>query len=106
MMYAGQLDSYSRSHEVIKQFLQAEVNASQVYRVTDTYGEELGKTVNAEKTLPLVIRQETLYVAVDGSMVLTREEKWKEVKLGRLFNSSDCMKTNEKAGGGSKNPSM
>lgn len=98
MVYAGQLDCYGRSHEVIKQFLQVEVNASQVYRVTDTYGEELGKTVNTEKTLPPVNHQETLYVEVDGSMVLTREEQWKEVKLGRIFNSSACIKTDQKPG--------
>ena len=98
MVYAGQLDCYGKSHEVIKQFLQVEVNAAQVYRVTDTYGSELGKTVNETKTLPPVKRQDTLYVQADGSMILTREEKWKEVKVGRIFNSSDCIKTDEKPG--------
>ncbi len=95
MVYAGQLDCYGRSHEVIKQFLQVEVSAAQVYRVTDTYGEELGKTVNEGKTLPPVSQQETLYVEVDGSMILTREENWKEVKIGRIFKSSDCLETDE-----------
>lgn len=98
MVYAGQLDCYGKSHEVIKQFLDVEVNAAQVYRVTDTYGQELGKTVNEEKTLPPVKQQETLYVEADGSMVLTREESWKEVKVGRIFNSTDCIKTDEKPG--------
>jgi len=98
MVYAGQLDCYGRSHEVIKQFLQVEVSAAQVYRVTDTYGEELGKTVNEEKTLAPVNQQETLYVEADGSMILTREQSWKEVKVGRLFNSSDCLRMNEKPG--------
>ena len=92
MVYAGQLDCYGRSNEVIKQFLQVDVSAAQVYRVTDTYGEELGKTVNEEKTLPPIKQQEVLYAEVDGSMILTREEKWKEVKVGRLFNSSSCVK--------------
>lgn len=82
----------------MKQFLQVDVNAAQVYRVTDRYGKELGKTVNEEKTLPPVKRQETLYVEADGSMILTREESWKEVKVGRIFNSSDCLKTDEKPG--------
>jgi hypothetical protein len=31
-------------------------------------------------------------------MILTRGEKWKEVKVGRIFNSSDCVKTDEKPG--------
>lgn len=98
MVYAGQLDCYGRSHEVMKQFLQVEVNAAQVYRVTDTYGNELGKTVNEERTLPPVKQQETLYVEADGSMILTREQSWKEVKVGRIFNSTDCLKTDEKPG--------
>lgn len=98
MVYAGQLDCYGKSHEVIKQFLQVEVNAAQVYRVTDTYGAELGKTVNGARTLPPVKQQDTLYVEADGSMILTREEQWKEVKVGRIFNSSDCIKIDEKPG--------
>lgn len=92
MVYAGQLDCYGRSNEVIKQFLQVDVSAAQVYRLTDTYGEELDKTVNEEKILPPLKQKEVLYAEVDGSMILTREEKWKEVKLGRLFNSSSCVK--------------
>lgn len=98
MVYAGQLDCYGKSHEVIKQFLDVEVNPAQVYRVTDTYGQALGKTVNEEKTLPPVKQQETLYVEADGSMVLTREESWKEVKVGRIFESTDCIKSDEKPG--------
>jgi hypothetical protein len=98
MVYAGQLDCYGKGHEVLKQFLQAEVSAAQVYRVTDTYGAELGKTVNEGRTLPPIKQQGTLYVEVDGSMILTRGEKCKEVKVGRIFNSSDCVKTDEKPG--------
>jgi hypothetical protein len=98
MVYAGQLDCYGKGHEVIKQFLQVEVNAAQVYRVTDTYGAELGKTVNGARTPPPVKQQDTLYVEADGSMILTREEQWKEVKVGRIFNSSDCIKIDEKPG--------
>ncbi len=92
MVFAGQLDCYGRSNEVIKQFLQVEVSAAQVYRVTDTYGKELGKTVNEEKTLPPLKQAEVFYAEADGSMILTREEKWKEVKVGRLFASSACVK--------------
>ncbi|MFM7485716.1 MAG: hypothetical protein ACKO13_02230, partial [Cytophagales bacterium] len=31
-------------------------------------------------------------------MILTREENWKEVKVGRMFNSSACIKADEKPG--------
>ena len=33
--------------------------------------------------------RERVYVQVDGSMILTREDKWKETKLGRLFHETD-----------------
>lgn len=96
--YAGQMDCYGRCNEVIKQFLDVEVGHAQAHRVTDTYGEELGKSQVAERTMPPVKKQEILYVEADGSMLLTREDSWKEVKLGRVFKSGDCMKTDEKAG--------
>jgi hypothetical protein len=83
---------YGRSNEVIKQFLQVDVSAAQVYRVTDTYGEELGKTLNEDKALPPIKQEEHLYAEVDGYMILTREEKWKEVKVGCLFSSLACVK--------------
>ena len=72
MVYAGQLDCYVRSNEVIKQFLRVDVSAARVYRVTDTYGGEVGKTVNEEKALPALKQAEVLYAQADGSMILTR----------------------------------
>lgn len=35
------------------------------------------------------------YAMVDGSMVLTREEKWKEMKLGRVYAAGDQMAQSE-----------
>ena len=42
--------------------------------------------------------QEALYIEADGSMLLTLEESWKKVKLGRIFKASDCIHADEKAG--------
>jgi len=33
---------------------------------------------------------------IDGSMVYTREEKWKEMKLGRIFHHRDNVKVSTK----------
>jgi hypothetical protein len=98
IVYAGQLDCYDRCHQVIQQFLDVEVGHTQAQRVTDVYGEELGKAPTIGRTMPPVKKQETLYVQADGSMVLTREDGWKEVKLGRIFKSGDCLKADEKVG--------
>ncbi len=91
MTYCGQLDSYEKSNEVIKEMLQIDVSETQIYRVTDFYGKAVEPQVNAEAILPAVKKDEVLYAEVDGSMILTREEGWSEVKVGRIFKSSDCI---------------
>lgn len=98
MVFAGQMDCYESCNEVIDKFLEIEVSSSQVHRVTDTYGKEIGKTVNEHTTLTPVKKDEMVYIEADGSMLLTREEGWKETKLGRIFKSSDCIHAGEKPG--------
>lgn len=36
------------------------------------------------------------YVSVDGAMYLTREESWKESKLGRIYQPKDIVQVNPK----------
>ena len=98
MTYCGQLDSYEKSNEVIKEMLQIDVSETQVYRVTDFYGKAVEPKVNTGPILAPVKKDEVLYAEVDGSMILTREEGWSEVKVGRIFKSSDCIHAGAKAG--------
>lgn len=98
MIYAGQMDCYENCNEVIDKFLDVKISSSQVHRVTDTYGKEIEKTVNEHTTLTPFKKEETLYIEADGSMLLTREESWKEVKLGRIFKASDCIHAEGKPG--------
>jgi hypothetical protein len=98
MTYCGQLDSYEKSSEVMKEMLQLEVSDTQIYRVTDFYGKQVAATVNKEAVLSTVKAEEVLYVGVDGSMIHTREEGWSEVKVGRIFKSSDCLHAEGKPG--------
>ena len=98
MTYCGQLDSYEKSNEVLKEMLQIEVSETQIYRVTDYYGKAVAATVNEEPVLSSVKADEVMYVEADGSMILTREEGWSEVKVGRIFKSSDCLHAEGKPG--------
>lgn len=99
MVYAGQMQCYAHCEEVIEKFLSVSVSATQVYRLTDWYGQELGKTVDfTSRTQPPLQVQERLYVEADASMLLTREQGWKEVKVGRLFKSGDCLHPEGKQG--------
>ena len=92
MAYVGQLECYEESSDLLKNLMDVEMSSSQIYRVSDTYGEELCKDRSSEIVLDYPKKEDTLYVEIDGSMVLTREEGWKEVKLARLFLDSDCVK--------------
>lgn len=66
------------------------MNKKQLERVSKHYGSEIVKVDNVAKQthLPKVEEKgETVYAMMDGSMLLTRKEAWKEVKLGRIFKS-------------------
>ena len=75
-----------------------EISSTQVFRVTNAYGAELGIEEQAERSLPPPQQEEVVYAEMDGSMILSREG-WKEVKLGRVFKSSDCATTGEETRG-------
>jgi hypothetical protein len=96
MTYAGHLDSYAKSNEILERFLSVAVSTSQVYRVTDYVAGVLqSEETHPERILPPVSKNDVLYVEMDGSMLCTREvEPWKEVKLGRLFKGSNCLNPN------------
>ena len=65
-----------------------------VARLVDGYAAET--EVNVCRSLEPVKKEEVLYVEADGSMLLTREEGWKEVKVGRMFTSGSCIDPNGK----------
>jgi hypothetical protein len=99
MVYAGTLDCYGRCEEIVAKFLCVPVSETQVYRLTDVYGEQVGETVDfTTRTEPPLHPTDTLYVEADASMILTREQGWKEVKVGRLFKASDCLHAEGKPG--------
>ncbi len=96
MVYAGQLDCYERCNEVLSEFLDIHLSPAQVYRVTNMYGKQIESQVNATHTLEPVKKKEVLYVQADGSMIQTRDDGWKEVKVGRMFTSGSCIDPNGK----------
>src|SRR4051812_38462186 len=99
MVYAGQLQCYGHCQQVIEKFLSVQVSSTQVYRLTDLYGKELGNTVDfTTRTQPPLQAKEKLYVEADASMVLTRQQGWKEIKVGRVFKSTDCLHAQGKQG--------
>ena len=99
IIFAGQSNCYEKSNEILKQFLSVDVSSAQVYRVTDLYGHQIGQEQDFnERSLPPVRSNDMLYVETDGSMILTREEGWKETKAGRIFKASDSIRADGKPG--------
>lgn len=99
MVYIGQLDCYSKAGELIEKFLSVAVSVTQVFRLTDWYGEQVGKSCDfTRRSLPPLQLQDPLYVEADASMLLTREQGYKDVKVGRVFKSSDCLHPEGKSG--------
>ncbi len=94
MIYFGQLECYDKCPELIEKTIGIKVGHSQINRVTDLYGAELGKNIAQKRTLSPVESEEILYVQADGSMIFTRDDDWKEVKVGRIFKSGDCIDPN------------
>jgi hypothetical protein len=82
---------FSEASEEFWQFLEADLSDKQIERVCHCYGEKIDEIdwENAySDSVQMKIsykKQEPVYVMVDGSMILTREESWKEIKVGRIF---------------------
>ncbi|MDR0725783.1 MAG: UPF0236 family protein [Prevotellaceae bacterium] len=97
--YAGHLECYAKSEDILEKFTQVKVAPSQVYRVTDSVGISMEEAdMHADRILPPLSNEDVLYVEIDGSMICTREkEPWKEAKVGRIFKGSDCLNPNSNA---------
>lgn len=81
--------------EVLSKILPVQISTNQTKRVSEWYGREIDPIINSNHIsyIPQLRakkqEEETTYVMMDGSMVFTREEKWKEMKLGRIFHQND-----------------
>lgn len=101
MCYMGQHLVFKEAEEVINTLTGANVNAKQIERLCHCYGQSLEDglldniQVNGyEEVLPEE-SEAFHYVSVDGSMYLTREEDWKEVKLGRIYGDRDIVEVSK-----------
>lgn len=98
--YIGQDKVFEEGAITLMKLRGIEVSAKQIERVSHYYGENLeNKLMKAiEKGEPNKKIQDIKkphYAMVDGSMLLTREEKWKEIKLGRIFKAEDTIEINK-----------
>lgn len=75
------------------------ISAKQIQRISESYGRDMETnmqaSIKAEVGLKKPKRDEITYIMPDGSMLFTREEGWKEIKVGRIFQANDVVKIQE-----------
>lgn len=92
----GQSKVYSEASEIINELLNIDVSAMQIQRVCKYYGQVVDELIDKNiidyiPRLEHAKKDDDIYVMVDGSMLYTRDENWKEVKLGRIFSGSQII---------------
>lgn len=100
MCLMGQSQVFEDGENLFKEIMGISVSGKQIQRVSECYGECIEEkeelSIEAGEPAPVVgNRNDTTYVMLDGSMVFTREEGWKEIKVGRIFASDDCVAVQE-----------
>lgn len=84
-VYMGQERVFEQASEVIEKLTATVVTAKQLERLCHCYG-ALAEERQVQQSDALAIPDEQLhYAMVDGGMVLTRQDDWKEMKLARIF---------------------
>ena len=94
---------FEESEEILQTLLGVEMSAKQIQRLSEYYG---GQLENAEADyqdytlkVPMVKHtqnDEPVYITMDGSMVYTREDDWKEMKVGRIYSEKSRVSIQEK----------
>lgn len=98
----GQHLVFETASEVIQTISGVELNAKQIERICHKYGQWIEEEdlqlmeKSGKQTYSKEQSEAVHYASVDGSMYLTREEDWKEIKLGRIFKASDLVELSEK----------
>lgn len=93
--YIGQKEVFEEGSETLNRLIGVEVSNKQVQRVSEYYGQCLEEGTEQEIEESALDQQtgentdDVTYAMADGSMVLTREESWKEIKLGRVFKGNE-----------------
>ena len=97
----GQSVVYEEACELFNELLGIEVCAPQVQRVCTHYGNVVDPLIkaNCEAVMPRLEtnkKEDVVYAMIDGSMLYTREDQWRELKLGRLFYDSKVVNIHDK----------
>lgn len=90
MCYLGQQMVFEDASETFHRMWKIKVSAKQIERLCHHYGEQLEekqqRDITSGENEGKQSDRQSYYAMLDGGMILTREEKWKEIKLARIFD--------------------
>ena len=93
---------FEEASNILKKILNLDVSAKQFQRVSEWYGAQLDPIIEANHVeyIPQLVhkkdRDEYTYVMLDGCMIFTRSDEWKENKLARIFHESKNVEIQKK----------
>jgi hypothetical protein len=95
--YLGQSLPFDEGSEMLKKLTGCELSDKQIERVSHFYGNEIeGFDSQVFDNQPFESNSALHYVMADGSMVLTREDGRREMKLGRVFAAQSILNYKER----------
>lgn len=99
--YVGQTESFDDGCESLHRFMGVEVSGKQIQRISEYFGQcieqNTGKLIEEDAPGNETEKNSTkiTYGMPDGSMIFTREESWKEIKVGRVFKAEENIPVTE-----------
>lgn len=90
-IYMGQQNVFEEAEQAIERLTGQRADAKQIERLVHSYGELLEQKQAGEENT--VVDERLHYGMMDGGMVLTREDDWKEMKLARIFVAKNHLET-------------
>jgi len=87
-LFVGQEETYSRGVLLLDKLARISADSMQIYRCVESYSEAVSILLEEEQPTKITQKLSKVYGMVDGSMILTRHQGWKEVKIGRVFEDA------------------
>lgn len=95
----AQSQVFEDAEDLFKATMGISISAKQIQRISESYGldmeTKIQESIKSEAGLKKAKSDEVTYIMPDGSMLFTREEGWKEIKVGRIFHANDVVKIQE-----------
>lgn len=92
---------FNEASSILQTMLNIDLSAKQFQRVSEWYGEQLDPIIEANhkeyilQLPPPKQDDEVCYIMMDGCMLYTRDDGWKENKLARIFYDCDTVSIQE-----------